>query len=209
MKKKIALLILIFTFPYSLVYAEYLGLPYGNSANVADQGNLAVEGGIQLGDLDNFIARASLKMSDQLSVYGDLGFTDVDSNVRGYDSDSGLNFGAGAVLSLGPLAEGMEFGVLGSLHLATTDDFDWTGFAVRGIASGQLAVENLEAQWYGSAGIEFLSVSVDGCGRCDADDTELAFGGGIIYPIGPGEAFGGIDYVDDFTLGGGYRINLN
>ncbi len=205
MTKYISTLILLAILPITHAHAEYLGLPYGRSADISSHAELAVEGGVQLGDIDNFMARASLKLNDRLSLYGDLGFSDADHSVG---SDSGVSFGGGAVFGLGQLAEGVDFGGLASLHLASTGDLDWTDLAFRVIASGELPVQDIKAAWYGSLGIEFLDVSVDNCRICDADDTEFAFGGGIIYPIGPGEAYGGLDYVDDLTIGGGYRISL-
>ncbi|MCB1754398.1 MAG: hypothetical protein KDJ38_02680 [Gammaproteobacteria bacterium] len=207
MKIRVLLSAVIAFLSAGAAHAEYLGLPYGRTANTETHSPMTLEGGIQLGDLDNFIARLSLNLNPKLSIYGDLGLTDMDYG-HGYGSESGLNIGGGFVYGLGELAPEIDFGVLGSIHRVSTDDFDWTGLAVRGVASGDLPIQEVAASWYASAGLEYLSVSVDNCRGCDADDTELALGGGIIYPIGPGEAFGGLDLVDELTIGGGYRINL-
>lgn len=198
---------LLCIFTTTSVFAEALGLPYGRTANFAEHGRIAIEGGVQLGDWDNYIARASYKSSDKLSVYGDLGFSDAGLGF-GVD-DSGPTIGAGVVFSLGQLVEGIDFAALGSFHLTNTDDIDLTDLAFRGTASAPIQLQDVTASWYASVGLEFLSVSVDRCRGCDNDETELAFGGGIIYPVGLGEVYGGIDYVDDFTIGGGFRINLD
>ena len=88
------------------------------------------------------------------------------------------------------------------------DELDFTNFAGRLLASAPMLLNDVNASWYGSVGLEYINVSVDNCSRCDDDDIELAFGGGIIYPFGSGEVFGGLDYFDDLTIGGGFRIAL-
>ena len=201
------LILMACLFSTTSVFAEALGLPYGRTANVALHDPMTVEAGIQFGDVDNFGARASLKLNETTSVYGDLGMSDYEFGFNAAD-DTGLTFGVGGVMSLGQLSEGIDYAALGSFHYSTTDELDFTNFAGRLLASAPMLLNDVNASWYGSVGLEYINVSVDNCSGCDNDDIELAFGGGVIYPFGSGEIFGGLDYFDDLTIGGGFRIAL-
>lgn len=210
MKKIICLLALLPTLVVTQpVLAEAIGLPYARSSNVETHDYLTVEAGIQLGWSDNYIGRATMRLGDKLSVYGDLGLYSL-SRGYGRGSETGLSFGAGGLYSLGQFAQNIDVGVLSSFHYGTTDDFSTTDLAVRGQASTQLATVNEVVTVYASVGLEFLSVDYDNCGisSCEASDTEFVFGGGAIYPIGPGEAFASLELIDDAAFGFGYRMGF-
>ncbi len=211
MKKIIFLLvflsILILTQP---VFAEAIGLPYARSSSVETHEYLTLEAGVQLGWYDNYTARASMRVSDKLSVYGDLGLYSLKWGY-GYGSETGLSFGAGGLYSLGQLVEDIEVGVLASFHLGTTDHFTTTDLAFRVQASTLLPTAKEIATLYGTIGLEFLSRDYDGCGNssyCDFTYSEFVLGGGAAYPVGPGEAFASLELVDGATLGFGYRMGF-
>lgn len=186
--------------------AELFGFAMGRSANVANYTNLSVEGGIQVGDVDFYGARATFKLSDQLAAYGDFGIADFDYGY-GYDDD-GFAFGGGVIYSLLGLLPDVDTAVKGGFHLASGDHVDYSAFSVRGLISGDVPTQNVTMNWYGSLGLEFINYDFDFCNYCDDSDTELAFGGGVVLPIGPGEAYGGLEYIDDMMLAVGYRVGL-
>lgn len=211
MKKIISLLAflptLLFTQP---VFAEAIGLPYARSSNVETHEYLTVEAGVQWGWYDNYVARATMRVGDQLSVYGDLGIYSL-SWGHGYGSETGFSFGAGGFYSLGQLVEDIDFGVLTSFHYGTTDHFSTSDLAFRGQASTEIPTANALVTVYGSVGLEFLNREYDNCSfssYCDFTYTEFVLGGGAAYPIGPGEAFASFELVDGATLGFGYRMGF-
>ncbi|MDO6460001.1 hypothetical protein Q4485_04780 [Granulosicoccaceae sp. 1_MG-2023] len=196
----------------STASAEVFGFAFGRSANVANYTNLSVEGGIQVGDLDFYGARATYKLNQQLAVYGDLGLADYDFN-----GDDGFAFGGGLIYTLDGVLPEIDTALNGSFHMSSGDYVDFTAFSVRAVFSDDIPTQNVTMNWYGSVGLEYLSADVDVCdvygvnfGRCtySDSDTELAFGGGVVLPLGPGEAYGGLEYVDDMMLAVGYRVGL-
>lgn len=207
MKKVTLALAVAVALASSQVSAELFSVASGRSANVANYSQLSVEGGVQVGDLDFYGARGTFKLSDRLAAYGDLGIADFDYG------DDGFAFGGGVVYTLSGLMSGVDTAVNGSFHLASGDDVDYTAFAVRGLFSGDIPTQDVTMNWYASLGLEFLSYEAEVCGfgscvSADDSDTELAFGGGVVLPIGPGEAYGGLEYVDDMMLAVGYRVGL-
>lgn len=209
MKKILSLLIvlpaLIFTQP---VLAEAIGLPYARSSNVETHEYLTVEAGVQLGWFDNYVARATMRVGDKLSVYGDLGLYSL-SWGYGYGSETGLSFGAGGLYSLGQFVEDVDVGILSSFHYGSTDHFSTTDLAFRGQASTEIPTANAVLTLYGSVGLEFLNREYDNCNSyCDFSYTEFVLGGGAVYPVGPGEAFASLELVDGASLGFGYRMGF-
>ena len=187
--------------------AELFAVAQARSANVANYAPMSAEAGIQVGDLDFYGARGTFKLNDNMAVYGDLGIADFDYG------DDGFAFGGGLIYAIPGVLEGIHTAVNGSFHMASADHVDYTAFAIRGLFSGDIPTQDVTMNWYGSVGLEFLSYEVEYCsfGSCrsaDDSDTELAFGGGVVLPIGPGEAYGGLEYVDDMMLAVGYRVGL-
>jgi len=39
----------------------------------------------------------------------------------------------------------------------------------------------------------------------DDTENELGFGGGVVLPVGPGEAYAGVDLIDELQFGLGFR----
>lgn len=209
MKKILSLLVvlpaLIFTQP---VLAEAIGLPYARSSNVETHEYLTVEAGVQLGWFDNYVARATMRVGDKLSVYGDLGLYSL-SWGYGYGSETGLSFGAGGLYSLGQFVEDIDIGILSSFHYGSTDHFSTTDLAFRGQASTEIPTANAVLTLYGSVGLEFLNREYDNCNNyCDFSYTKFVLGGGAVYPVGPGEAFASLELVDGASLGFGYRMGF-
>lgn len=70
---------------------------------------------------------------------------------------------------------------------------------------GGKPIKNLEvkgqyASWYLNAGVNSFHGSNLG--------SEFSAGGGLVLPIGPGEAYAGVDIISEVLLGIGYRYNL-
>lgn len=186
--------------------AEALGFAFGRSANVANYAGLSVEGAAQVGDLDTLGARATVKINDRAAVYGDFGIADFDYG------DDGLTLGGGLIYSIPGLLPDLDTALTGSFHYASGDDIDWNNIALRGVVSGDVPTRDVTLTWYGNVGLDVISWDADnlcngnGCG--DDSDTEVALGGGVILPVGPGEAYGGLEYIDDVLLAVGYRVGL-
>lgn len=198
--------------------AEALGFSYGRSANVSDYSQVSLEGALQVGETDIYGGRLTAKLANNLAVYGDLGFISLDERY----ADDGTTLGAGLAYEIEKLIPNLDTAINVSYHSASFDDridYDYSDFAIKGLISGNLAVEGAShpVTWYASAGLEFLSVEAkscvnvfgnQGCIKSDDDDTELAFGGGVIAGLNKGEIYVGGEYVDGFSLAAGYRYNF-
>ena len=79
-------------------------------------------------------------------------------------------------------------------------DGDLTTFSMEVVFSGQPGsiAANPLLTWYANAGVH----SFDG-GR--GSETEIGIGAGLVYPVAVGELYGGIDHIDEFLLGVGFR----
>ena len=186
--------------------AELLGFALGRSTNVANYSDLSVEGAAQVGDLDTLGARATCRLNERAALYGDLGIADFDY------ADDGIAFGGGLIYAIPGLLPDLDTALTGSFHYAAADDIDWNNIALRGVVSGEVPTRDVTLTWYGTVGLDVISWDADidcngyGCG--DDSDTEVALGGGVILPVGPGEAYGGLEYIDDMLLAVGYRVGL-
>ncbi len=198
--------------------AEALGFSYGRSADVSSYSQASLEGALQVGETDVYGGRFTAKLGDNLAVYGDLGLISLDERY----ADDGTTFGAGLVYEIEKLIPDLDTAINVSYHHASFDDdidYDISDFAIKGLVSGNLSVDGASnpLTWYASAGLEFLSVEAkscvnvfgnQGCIKSDDDDTELAFGGGIIAGLNKGEIYVGGEYVDGFSLAAGYRYSF-
>jgi hypothetical protein len=197
----------------ALAHADFLGAPSGRSANPANLPKLSVEGSLSLGsDYRNLGARVNYNVNDALTVYGDFGLADVIGD--------GAAFGGGVFYYLPTLSESIGFlntmdtAIQGSFHTASLDDggfdIDYTSFGAALLVSPKEPLPN-GMTWYANAG--FFNLDVDfgfrGFGfRASDSSFELQVGGGISLPLGPGTLYAGVDRLDVFTAGVGYRFGL-
>lgn len=195
--------------------AESLGLLTARSADVSEYSQVSIEGSAKFGDFDFFGARATLGMDGGLALFADFGMLDDD------DLEDATAYGAGLIYEIEGVSSEVNTAIVASYHVAPFDDFDadFSSLGVRGLMSGALdAQSSVPLTWFASLGFERVAVEVEQCfnvgfgttvcAKEDDDDIELALGAGIIAAAGPGEAYVGIDYVDDASLAIGYRMNF-
>jgi len=216
MIKRLALAATLATLVASSAHAEYLGPVNGRSANPGSLPELSVEGNFATSDFyQNIGGRVNYRVSPELVVFGDLGLIELGP---GFADADGLGFGFGAYFYLAnqQFLSQMDVGVKGSYHFGSVEfdgvafnpvtgavtsssqDLDVNNISLEALVSGKEALTAGGLMWYANAGIQIAGG--DGPG-----DTELLIGGGVYMPVGPGEVFGGVDLIDELTLGVGYR----
>lgn len=195
----------------SAANAEYFGMLNGRGGDLRNLSDLSVEGGIITGDLgdasyDLIGARVNYRLMPGLILYGDFGITDV-------GEADGNAIGLGAYYQLQDLISDMHTSVRASFHQADVEGTAATAFgtfsveadfdilSVEFLISGQQPIMDNGMMWYGNASINRLDN-----GR--TSDTEPGFGGGVYLPLGPGEAYAGVDWIDELMFGVGYRFSL-
>lgn len=178
--------------------AEYLGLLHGRSADVARMPTLSVDSGVTFAnDYAIYAVRANYKLTPIFMVYGSIGLAE-DGRA------DGIPVGIGAQYTLENLLSRFDTGIKLSYQRASfeigDDDFDASNLAFEFLISTQLGYgPRGNIDFYANTGIQYLDFG-------PSDDVELSIGGGAIMPIGPGEIFVGLDYVDDAMFGGGFRL---
>lgn len=184
--------------------AEYLGLINGRTAAPGDMTELTAELGLVAGDLDRFsyqniAARINYRLTDELVLIGDIGVSEFG------DAD-GTPYGLGMMyhLSRQRISDRVEIAGKVSYHQGrykfANSRGDLSSVAVEVLVSGRDPLaENIN--WYTNLGYHRISVDL---GVSDATN-ELGLGGGLVLSTGPGEAYVGIDYIDEFTFGLGFR----
>ena len=192
-------------------HAELFGLLNGRSADPSNLTPLSVEGGIVTGgDFQTFGARVNYVVSPQLTVFGDFGLSEADAGI-GSDAD-GNSFGGGVFFFLGQQQFLPQFDIAAKLsyHLASLEfggtDVDYNNLSIEGLLSSSEPFTEGGLKWYANAGINRIDADIDFVGFNSESDTELLLGGGVTLPLGPGEAYGGIDLIDSIQFGAGYRF---
>jgi len=183
----------------SVAHAEYLGLPHGRSADLTKLSDLSLEGGFITGDFydadyDHFGLRINYRVSPGMIAYGDLGKTDI-GNV------DATSFGIGLYYQLQDLIDNMDAALRGSFHTGDFDGDDGQQLVLDVLFSGREPLSDNGLEWYGSLGIHRFSAD-------NFSETDLGFGGGLLLPVGAGEAYFGIEHVDDITFGFGFRYDI-
>ena len=181
----------------SQVSAGLLGTVNGRTADFTRMPDLSVEGFFNFGDFDdvdyqNLGARVNYRLSPGVILHGDVGLTEIGN----FDT---LTFGFGAFYALTGLFENIDAAVKGSFH---TGDFDDAGdvdvLELEFLFSGTEPIMANGLMWYANIGLHRLDFGV-------SSDTELGLGGGVVLPVALGEAYAGIDLIDELTFGIGYR----
>lgn len=189
--------------------AEAYGLPNARLANPGNMPTLSVEGAFNTGDDYQHIGtRINYRTSDQLTVFGDFGLSEIGDS--SFDID-GTSFGVGAFYFLPDqrILEGMDVAAKGSFHSISlegdegffgTREFEGTIISIEALVSGQQPISDNGLSWYGNIGFHI--------GGGDFDDNEVGFGGGVILPMSFGEVYGGVDHIDELIFGVGFRFFL-
>ena len=218
--KRLALVATLAALAAGSAHAEYLGPINGRSADPGTLSPISVEGNFATSDFYQFIGtRVNYKASPELVLFGDLGLIELGP---GFSDADGFGFGLGAFFHLAnqQLLPQIDIAVKGSYHFGSVEfegvgfnpvtldevsedfDFDLSNISLEVLASGKQPLTANGLGWYANAGIQIA-------GGDGPDDTEILLGGGVHVPVGPGEAFGGVDIIDELTIGIGYRYFVN
>jgi len=164
--------------------AEYFGLIHGRSSS----GN----------DISYFGVRFNSRVAPRLVVFGDAGTSE-------FGNADGMAFGLGMTFELTNqriLLPSLDIAFKGAYHVANfnlaNQTFNVEGFSIDLLVSG-IATEGVGG--YANFGYHHLEFELGGAQRT----SELGFGAGLLVPIGPGEAYAGFEFIDEVTLGAGYR----
>lgn len=192
------------------VSAGSLGLLEGRSAQPDQPGQTTVElGYLTEGDFSTIAGRVSYQLSPPVTLYGDFGLIDLG------DAD-GNAFGLGVRYHLAKqrLLPMLDASVRASYHLGSADfnafggntDTDLTelSFAVH-VGSKEAFLDN-GMKWYGVLSYNRLTSEVSsGVVSTDVSDSDIGLGGGVYLPFGAGEAYVGVENIDELFFGLGYR----
>ena len=194
-----------------IAHADYFGAASGRSANPANTPGVSVEGFASLGsDFRVIGARTNFNVNEKLTVYGDIGITEV------FLSD-GLSFGGGVFYGLesigreGSFVASLDVAIQGSLHIASLDffgvDLDYSSFGVAALVSPKTPINDSGLNWYANAGLTRVSRDTGFFGRT-LSSIEPQVGGGIHMPAGPGVFYAGGDIIDQVIASAGYRFSF-
>lgn len=185
--------------------AEFFGLPNGRSANPDTLSDLSVELGFVTGDLglvdyQNFGARVNYRVAPDIVVIGDIGTSE-------YGSTDGTPVGLGILYHLANqrISQANDISVKASYHTGeykhSNTKLDLTGLSFEVLFSGRQPLAANGLGWYGNFGFHRLTVK----NATSDSSNEIGVGGGLTLPAGPGEAYLGIDLIDELSFGLGFR----
>ncbi len=189
----------------SAAHAEYLGLLAGREASPANTSDLTVELGLvtgDLGDLDyqNIAARVNYRLSPELVLTGTVGTSE-------FGDTDGVPLGIGALyfLSNQRISQKVHIAGKASYHFGDYSlrqlDGELSSLALDVLVSGREPLMSNGLAWYSSVGFHRITVDF---GISDSA-TELALGAGLVLPTGLGEAYLGAAFIDELTIGLGFR----
>lgn len=174
----------------------------GRSADPANQSDLSVEAGVvsgQLGSVDyRYLGvRLNSRVAPHVVVFGDIGSSEFGTSV-------GSPYGLGVLFHLAnqKFNPNLDAAFKASYHSANYSVADArlsiSGLSLEVVVSG-MAVEGISG--YINVGYHQIDVKFGG----PDSRKELGFGAGMSLPLGPGEAYAGFDFIDEVTLGIGFR----
>lgn len=189
----------------SVAHADFLGLLPGRSADPGSLPPLSVDFGIVTeGDLQNIGVRGNYRLNDRLTLFANVGLAE-------FGAADGTSFGGGGYYYLPDqrLVPSLDMALKGYVQIGSLDFVDTFSLQAELHVSG---VEPLSANglsWYAHGGLGFFEAEVDTAfGSASDDSIELILGGGVTLPAGPGSVFAGVELVDEFFFGVGYRLGL-
>lgn len=186
-------------------HAEFFGMLSGRSADLSSMPDVSVEGGYLNGklvelDYTSFGSRLNYRVSPEMMVHFDgaqveLGVAD------------GNAFGFGVFYQLKDILESSDVTLKASYHsVKVENDRGEEGegkiMAIQALFSGK-ASSSSELSWYANIGMHRMELEDDG-----EKENEVGFGGGLIMPTSFGEAFAGVDVIDETVFGIGFRYFL-
>lgn len=197
-------LLCVLNFP-GVASAEYLGLVLGRSANPANQSDVSVEAGLvsgQLGMIDyRYLGvRLNSRVAPNIVLFGDMGSSE-------FGTSKGNPYGLGFTYHFAKqkINPRLDLALKAAYH-AVNYRVQETRLSITGL-SAELVISGVAAEGisgYINVGYHQLDVKFGGL----ESRKELGFGAGIALPFGPGEAFAGFDFIDEVTLGIGFRYFL-
>ncbi len=203
--KSLSAAIVAATLLVSNAQAEFFGLPNGRSANPANLSDLTVELGFMSGDLkktdyQNLGARVNYRVSPEIVIIGDIGISEF-GRADGNPAGLGILYH----LSRQRISQRVDIAVKASYHSGQFStggtDIDLSGLSLETLVSGRTPLASNGLNWYGNFGYHRLSVEA---GKTDTNN-ELGLGAGLVLPTGSGEAYLGVDFIDETTFGLGFR----
>lgn len=186
-------------------HAEYLGLVNGRSAAPGGMPDFSIELGFVGGDLGSsdyqiIGARLNYRPSNEVVIHGDIGVSE-------FGESDGTPFGLGILyhLSNQRISQSVEIAGKASYHTGEFKVGDVNGdlrtLALEVLISGARPLVSTGLNWYSNVGFHRISFKLGGSDT----SNELGIGGGFVLPTGLGEAYVGVDYVDEIAVGLGFR----
>lgn len=203
--KSLAALVVASTLLAGNAQAEFFGLPNGRSANPATLSDLSVELGFMSGDLDatdyqNIGARVNYRVSPDIVIIGDIGISEF-----GRADGNPVGLGILYHLSRQRISQSVDIAAKASYHSGQYSaggiDADLSGLSLEALVSGRTPLASNGLGWYGNVGFHRLTVKVNN----SDSSNEIGFGAGLVLPTGAGEAYLGVDFIDETTVGLGFR----
>ena len=192
--------------------ADRYGPLDGRSPDPSQTTKMSVEVGfVSEGDFSNLTGRFIYQFSPLVSVYGDFGTIER-------TNDEGTAFGIGATFYLAKqrIMPVLDIGVRASYHMASVDngimggtESDISDMAVAVHVGSKEAFFSYGMKWYGvlsyhRSGVESLA----GTQSFDSSSSDVGLGAGVYMPVGAGEAYVGIENLEEIYVGVGYRYFL-
>ncbi len=180
--------------------AGVLSAMNGRSADFTRLPDLSLEAGFNSGefesvDYQNIGLRVNYRLSPGIILLGDLNLSEV-------GNDDAVSFGFGAYYALAGVFENIDAALKGAFHTGDFDGGDLDVLEIDFLFSGLTPISSNGLLWYANIGLHRLDANSD-------SETELLLGGGLVLPVSSGEAFFGIDLIDDLSIGIGYRYFYN
>lgn len=189
--------------------ADFLGPVGSRTADIASHPQMTLEGFANLGNDANVIgAQLGYKIAPSTIMIAHIGSLDLD----GFGDDIG--FGGGVIHQLNEsFIPNVTMAVKGTINLfdggSGAADVDYTEIGVELVMSPVEQKVIQGADVFGFVGFHKLDADVKVFGvNASASDTELAFGAGALMPVGNGQAYGVLEFLDGVSFGVGYRIAL-
>ncbi len=194
----------------SYAHGQQIGLPVATDASRVVGGTFDVSGGIVLGDDVNFYGgRFNFNVTDELSVFGDLGLIDIDRLDMGYGAQGGVLFRLPEFPDI-PL----DFGVRGTLGYGmVSDDFDVDYLTLSALGLASYTIDEMFSV-YGVLGLAYvrqeISGRVEGFSVSATDsETDPAIGVGVQVKFMPEmSAYVEFIHIDDPWIGLGAKFKF-
>lgn len=172
----------------------------GRTADFTRLPDLSLEAGFNSGefegaDYQNIGLRVNYRLGPGIMLFGDLNLTDI-------ESDDTATFGFGAFYALAGLFENIDAALKASFNAGDFDGGDVDVLELDFLFSGLTPISSNGLSWYANIGLHRVDVNSN-------SETELLLGGGVVLPLSSGEAYFGIDLIDDLSIGLGYRYFYN